>query len=128
MNASIGGKWVLSKTHRASFSENRDYFDRLDHFRRSPILIYDPSIASSWLVSELSLALHIALSHLKLPSDQARRQVGHELLPGPWPEVPYALPLSGGGQAAYDVCKLPEITISRCGYRRMANQKHSGAS
>jgi hypothetical protein len=102
----IGGKWMLSKTLRVSLSETRDYDDRLEKAIEQPILIYDWETKSAWLVSELSLILHMAITFLRQPRIQQHHWVENgESVRQAWPSLPYAKPSPNGGIAAYEAIK-----------------------
>jgi hypothetical protein len=94
-------KWVLPKGLSASFEETHDFDDRLEQACSRPILVYDFDAKSAWLVSELSMVLHMALVFLEEPKVRDRRQPEE----GPWPQLPYAQPWSDGGLAAYETIR-----------------------
>lgn len=103
----LGGKYVLSKTLAISLKAG-GYHDLVDEAEQQPTIIYDGETKSAWLVSELSVVLHIALSYLSSRQIQDRRQTGFETLGGEWPQLPYAEPCPDGGSEARRVCKQPE--------------------
>lgn len=107
LSMNFGGKYIVSKTLRVSL-EGRGYHDLVDQAEQQPALIYDGETKSAWLVSELSVVLHIALSYLSSRQIQDRRQTGLKALEGEWPQLPYAEPCSDGGSEARKVCKQPE--------------------
>jgi hypothetical protein len=108
VNGTIAGKWTITKTHRVSLADNREYFDLLDDAQARPVLVYDRMAESAWLVAELSLVLHIALTYLAQPLVQRRRKTGYKPLSGPWPELPYAKSSHDGGMAARIACDLSD--------------------
>ena len=95
---SVSAKYVVSKTLRVSL-DGHEYHDNFHCAKEQPVILYDAATESAWLVSEMSLVLHITLAYLSLPHIKIRRD-----LPGDWPPLPYAKPSSDGGLEAYTVC------------------------
>ncbi|KAK3358598.1 hypothetical protein B0T24DRAFT_126510 [Lasiosphaeria ovina] len=102
--ASIGVKAVFSRTLQVSLEEGRTYFDLVDKAAVQPTIIYDEQTKSGWVISEMSLALHVALSYLSNPRVQERRHSGPEPLEGDWPQLPFAEPCADGGSEARRIC------------------------
>jgi hypothetical protein len=100
-NGTIGGKWTVPKGLRVNLSGNREYYDRLEKASERPILLYDCFSKSAWLVSELSLVLHLVLTYLKQPRIQQRRRIRTECEPEAWPKLPFAEACANGGESAY---------------------------
>ena len=101
INGMVEGKWSLPKGLEVSLAENREYYDRLDKAYERPVLMYDWSTKSAWLVSEVSLVLHMTLTFLKQPRIQQRRRRWEEQRSTTWPRLPYAKASQDGGDAAY---------------------------
>lgn len=100
IQGTFAGKWALPKALQVSLIDTRDYDDRLEKAVDQPILIYDWATRSAWLVSELSLILHLVLTFLKQPRVQKSRRYHDDHGFGPWPELPFAEESSDGGNAA----------------------------
>jgi hypothetical protein len=63
---------------------------------KDPILVYDLSARTAWLVSELSMVLHMVHNYLRHKKVQLQgRHDGDQV---PWPSLPYAEPLVDGGK------------------------------
>ena len=69
----------------------------MDDAKDRPVILYDPATKSAWLLSEMSLALHIVLTYLSLPGIQERRSNGGSPVR---PQLPYASPSANGGEQA----------------------------
>ncbi|RAO70059.1 uncharacterized protein BHQ10_006071 [Talaromyces amestolkiae] len=63
-NTTVGGKWTLPPRLNVSLEDNRDLEDLLRAASRRPILVYDHNEDRGWLVPELSLVFHMALTYL----------------------------------------------------------------
>jgi len=94
-------KWIMPKGLSATFLGTRDFDDRLDGSCNRPILVYDIDARSAWILSELSVVLHMALVYLEQPTVRRRRRPEE----GPWPRLPYAQALSQGGLAACETIR-----------------------
>jgi hypothetical protein len=106
VNGTIGGKWTLPKGLQASLvGTGREYEDRLEKASDRPMLVYDWSTKSAWLVPELSMTLHLAHTYLRQPKVQQRGQGKNRDEPIPWPKLPYARSSSDGGNAALDIIR-----------------------
>ena len=102
-NLVVAGKWTMHKGLQVNMTGNRTYSDRLDNSSRRPILLYDRRTRSAWLVSELSLILHMVLTYLDRSKIRRRRcnQEGYQI--NEWPQLPSAEACSDGGAAAHKV-------------------------
>jgi hypothetical protein len=100
LNGTLGTKWTLPRSLRVALTETRDCDDRLEKAVEQPILLYDWGSKSAWLVSALSLVLHMVLAFLQQPRVRQRRQHenGHTL--EAWPTLPFADASPNGGTAA----------------------------
>ncbi|OAQ58110.2 hypothetical protein VFPPC_11318 [Pochonia chlamydosporia 170] len=107
LNMNLSGKYVMTKTLRISLG-GRGFHELVDEAEQQPAIVYDGETKSAWLVSELSIVLHLALSYLSSHKIRDRRQTGCKQLEGEWPLLPYAEPCSDGGREARRVCKQPE--------------------
>lgn len=106
INGTIGSKWTLPKGLRAYLAgTGREYEDRLEKAYDRPMLVYDWSTKSAWLVSELSMILHLAHTYLRQPKVQLRGQGKNGEVSFPWPKLPYARSSSDGGKAAFDTIR-----------------------
>ena len=103
VNGTIGGRWTVPRGLRVNMIENREYPDRLEKAEKRPILVYDCRIKSAWLVSELSLVLHLVLTYIRRPRVQQRRRNQKGRQPEDWPQLPFADARSDGGAAAHSV-------------------------
>jgi hypothetical protein len=108
VNGSLGVKWSIPKTQQVSLEDNRDYFDLVDDFKDRQVILYDLANESAWLVSALSLALHITLTYLSQPFIQERHSIGGQPISNPWPRLPYASPSADGGAQARHTIVSPE--------------------
>jgi hypothetical protein len=106
-NGSIGGKWSIPKTQQVSLEDSRSYFDLVDDANDRPVILYDLATKSAWLVSVMSLALHIVLTYLSLPRIQERRSSGGKPIDSEWPQLPHASPSANGGEQARYTVLLP---------------------
>ncbi|KAM3070518.1 hypothetical protein ACMFMG_010339 [Clarireedia jacksonii] len=104
LNGNIGGRWALPRTHEVALIENRDYLEVRDTASKRPILVYDTTVKTAWLVSELSVVLHIAFQFFRQDNVQQRRMTGINLAT-PWPAMPYAEPSVDDGISALDACR-----------------------
>lgn len=59
-SGAVGAKGVLPRLLQVSLAGCHIYEQRLESSRESPLLVYDSSTRSVWLVSELSMVLHMA--------------------------------------------------------------------
>ena len=107
-NGSLGGKWLATKTQAVSLEHNHDVFDLIDDTKDRQVILYDVESKCAWLVSALSLVLHIALVYLSQPSIQQRRSIGGNPISSPWPQLPYARPSTDGGSQARDTILSPD--------------------
>lgn len=91
--ATLNGKLVLAKPHRAILeSDARLFDDNLRNSRTRPLLLYDTESKRGWLVPECSVLLHLAHAWaLKQPDKQSLLR-----------KIPLAEPSWNGGQAAFD--------------------------
>jgi hypothetical protein len=98
-SVTIGGKWVVPARLNVSLEDDRDVEDRLMNACQRPILVYDRVKDGGWLVPELSLVVHMALTYLNRPEVRRRcfRRVQEAL--------PYIAATADGGEAAYNVIK-----------------------
>lgn len=101
---SFGGKYVLTKTLLVSLEGRTTLQELAKKAKSQPVLLYDTETKSAWLVSEISLVLHITLAYLSDPEIQNRRRTGFKRLSGDWPLLPYAKPSPDGGLEAHTVC------------------------
>jgi hypothetical protein len=99
----LGAKIVLPRSLQVSLEGVRDYDNRLESASQRPILVYDLSAKSAWLVSELSMLLHMVHQYLSPKKLHARRQYGGDM--SPWPSLPFAAPSADGGEEAYVVIR-----------------------
>lgn len=102
-NLVVAGKWTMHKGLQVNMSGNRGYSDRLDNSSKRPILLYDRRTRSAWLVSELSLILHMVLTYLERSKMRRVRcnQKGRQTQE--WANLPFAEACSDGGAAAHKV-------------------------
>lgn len=68
------------------------YLDRLDRVMRKPTLVYDSNTNTAWMVSQLSVVLHLVLCYLLKRT--------HRLYHFARCHLPYAEPCADSGQAA----------------------------
>ena len=108
VSGNLGGKWYIPKTQQVLLEDNRDYFDLVDDAKDKQVILYDLANKSAWLVSALSLALHITLTYLSQPSIQERHLFGGQPIPDPWPRLSYASPSADGGAQARRTILLPD--------------------
>jgi hypothetical protein len=95
----VAGKIVFPRSLQVSLAEGHLYENRLESASERPLLVYDLSTRSAWLVSELSMVLHMAHKYL---SDTRVQSLGRrDGDPVPWPSLPYAEPLADGGKSAH---------------------------
>lgn len=95
----VGTKFVFPRSLRVSLAEGRLYEHRLESASERPLLVYDLSTRSAWLVSELSMVLHMAHKYL---GDTRVQSLGRrDRDPVPCPSLPYAEPLADGGKSAH---------------------------
>jgi hypothetical protein len=97
----VGAKPIFPKSLQVSLAGNRQYDNILESASERPLLIYDLSARSAWLVSELSVVLHLARKYLSSRRVQLRerRDVNHIV----WPQLPYAETSADGGKSAHAV-------------------------
>lgn len=107
LSMGLSRKYVMTKTLRISL-EGRGFHELVDEAEQQPAIVYDANTKCAWLVSELSVVLHIALSYLSNPRIQERRRTGCRQLQGEWPSLPYAAPRTDGGKESHRICKRPE--------------------
>ena len=89
----VGGEIGFTKTQIANMAA-RDGFDRtLDLSQRTPVLMYDVSKCTAWLVPELNVVLHITRSWFLERTD---------LVDGEIYKLPYATISEDGGRAAME--------------------------
>lgn len=103
----LRGKYVITKTLRISL-RGRGFHELVDEAEQQPAIVYDEETKSAWLVSELSVILHLALSYLSSRKIQDRRGMDCTQLEAGWPSLPYAEPCCDGGKESCRVCKRPE--------------------
>ena len=90
--AGISGEIGFTKTQVAKMAPH-EAFDRvLEHSATTPVLMYDVSKCTGWLVSELCVVLHMARSWFRERKDLADGEIEN---------LPAAILSSDGGQAAY---------------------------
>jgi len=97
----IAGKWIFPKSLQVSLAGNHTYEDRLSSAIDRPLVVYDINERSAWLVSELSIVLHLA--HKYLNSSRAQRRGRGDVDQIFWPHSPFAQSSADGGKAAYSV-------------------------
>ncbi|KAL5320208.1 hypothetical protein ACEPPN_011009 [Leptodophora sp. 'Broadleaf-Isolate-01'] len=87
--------FTMSKRRRNEYSQQReeDFEFELRKTKDMPILLYDPSSRRAWLVSTLSVILHLA--HIYAHIFPSRVTLDNKRIP-----LPYAEPSSDGGAAA----------------------------
>ena len=103
VSAGVGTKWILPRALHVSLRETQSYDDRLQSAKNSPVLVYDLSAKSAWLVSELSMILHMIHKYLR-HEDRRGRWCRDENME-PWPLRLYAEPSPDGGDAAYSMIR-----------------------
>jgi hypothetical protein len=101
LNGSIGGRWAVPKGLRVDLTEHRDYDDYLEKASIRPILLYDCLSKSAWLVSELSLVLHMVLIYLSQSRIQQRRRLRTGCEAEAWPKMPFVEACIDGGAVAH---------------------------
>jgi hypothetical protein len=95
----VAGKVVFRKALQVSLADTQHYETQLESASERLLLVYDLRTKSAWLVSELSMVLHMAHRYL---SDIRDRSLGRrDRDPVPWPSLPYAEPLADGGKSAH---------------------------
>jgi ankyrin repeat protein len=98
-NTTVGGKWVVPTRLNVGLEDNRDIEDLLMNARRRPVLVYDRNEDRGWLVPELSLVSHMALSYLNQPD------VLQRCLSSVRDSLPYLTAAADGGLEAYNVVR-----------------------
>lgn len=107
LNMNLTGKYIMTKTLQISLG-GRGFHEMVDEAEQQPAIVYDEETKSAWLVSELSIVLHLALSYLSSHKIRDRRQKGCKQLEGEWPSLPYAEPCCDGGKESRRICNQPE--------------------
>lgn len=87
----FGGEIGLHKKARASITERADSGKVLVRSAKTPVVMYDISAGTGWLVPEISVALHVARSWLLERGDLAEVEKS---------KIPLAPIMEDGGQAA----------------------------
>ncbi|KAB5525635.1 hypothetical protein GE09DRAFT_476921 [Coniochaeta sp. 2T2.1] len=95
VNGTVGGKVLLQKSLQVAFNDKKEYHDLLADSRMQSVVLYDVNTRTGWLVSELSIVLHLVLLFLNLPETRPRYQ-------GRIPDLQYMPGSRDGGQAAMD--------------------------
>ncbi|KAH8911661.1 hypothetical protein BR93DRAFT_1531 [Coniochaeta sp. PMI_546] len=93
VNGSIAGKVLLTRSLQIALGDTKEYEDLLTDSKRQAVVLYDVGAQTAWLVSELSVVLHVCLTFLTLP-DVQRRFCGNV------PELPLATAGHDGGASA----------------------------
>lgn len=104
VNASVNGKDYATLTVGTTWKFNggesgligRDQLDLDERFKRTqrtPALLYDDQMCRAFLVSELSIVLHMVSTHLRKDSLLRNRK------------IPYAVASADGGAATYEAVK-----------------------
>jgi hypothetical protein len=99
VNGTIGGKWLLPRGLETPLFENREYEDRLMNACDRPLLLHDLESKTAWLVSELSLVLHMALTFLN--QKRIRQRWHRRNNETPEPQLPYVQASYNSGDGAY---------------------------
>ena len=87
----FGGEIGLHKKARASLIESTDFSKVLVRSAETPVVMYDVSAGTGWLVPEINVALHIARSWLLERGDLAKAEKS---------QIPLAPVGTDGGRAA----------------------------
>lgn len=98
-NTTVGGKWVIPTRLNVSLEESRDLEDLLMNSRQRPVLIYDRKDDRAWLVPELNVIVHIALTYLN------QTDVRQRCLASVRETLPYLNAAAGGGLETYNAVK-----------------------
>lgn len=98
-NTTVGGKWLVQTPLNVTLEDNRDLEDLLMNAHRRPVLVYDRKEDRGWLVPELSLVFHMALTYLN------QTNVLQRCLTGVQETLPYLNAAVDGGFEAYKVVK-----------------------
>ncbi|KAB5554433.1 hypothetical protein GE09DRAFT_1120954 [Coniochaeta sp. 2T2.1] len=95
INGTVGGKVLLQKSLQVAFSDKKEHHDLLADSKMQSVVLYDTNTRTGWLVSELSIVLHLVLLFLNLPATRPRYQ-------DRIPDLQYLPGSRDGGQAAMD--------------------------
>ena len=96
VTANISGKWEMSRT--LLVTAERGYRDLVESAKVTPVMIYDVFRKTAWMVSELSVALHIALTTISRRDSNVR-------------SLPYAQPEADSGNEALRICIDPPDAV-----------------
>ncbi|KUL83211.1 hypothetical protein ZTR_10023 [Talaromyces verruculosus] len=98
-NTTIGGKWIVPPPLNVPLEDNRDLEDLLMNAHRRPVLVYDRKEDRGWLLPELNLVFHMALTYLH------QTNVRQRWLASVQEALPYLTAVVDGGLEAYNLAK-----------------------